>query len=40
MVIPAALTPLTATTTTVAGSKKEANHIDGPTKGADGKKRD
>jgi hypothetical protein len=41
MVIPAALTPLTATTTTVVGSKKEANNNnDGQAKGFDGKKRD
>jgi hypothetical protein len=38
-VIPAALTPLTATTTLV-GTKKEANHHDGHVKGTDGKKRD
>jgi hypothetical protein len=37
--IPAVLTPLTATTTMV-GSKKEANTNDGQTKGLDGKKRD
>jgi len=38
-VIPAALTPLTATTTMI-GSKKETNNVDGQTKGIDGKKRD
>jgi len=40
MLIPAALTPLTATTTTVVSSKKELSNNDGPTKGIDGKKRD
>jgi len=38
-VIPAALTPLTATTTMV-GSKKEAANNDGQVKGIEGKKRD
>jgi hypothetical protein len=38
-VIPAALTPLTATTTMV-NSKKEATNNDGQAKGLDGKKRD
>ncbi|CAF0901508.1 unnamed protein product [Rotaria sordida] len=37
--MPAALTPLTATTT-LMGSKKETNNIDGQVKGAEGKKRD
>jgi len=36
-VLPAALTPLTATTTLMS-SKKEANNNDGQTKGLDGKK--
>jgi hypothetical protein len=38
-IIPAALTPLSATTT-LMGSKKEANNNDGQVKGPDGKKRD
>ncbi|CAF0771198.1 unnamed protein product [Rotaria sp. Silwood1] len=38
-IIPAALTPLTATTT-LMGSKKETNNPDGQMKGLDGKKRD
>jgi len=37
--IPAALQPLTATTT-LMGSKKETNDNDGQAKGIDGKKRD
>lgn len=37
--IPAALTPLTATTT-MSVSKKEANNVDGQSKSIDGKKRD
>jgi len=39
IVMPAALTPLTATTTMIS-SKKEANNNDGQVKGLDMKKRD